>query len=587
VIRTSPYLSGSLPVTDHSAAQPEERASAQDSWAPDASPSPPVTGSLPTVRPDDLTPTKPQMPYSAHSASAEIPQVPEPTPEATADSIPTPIEADEDEIIAPILPPPATEIMPRAGDHESERVDAPEQRATAWSAPSSDEASGEREFSPAPTDSVRQLGASAITNASLQAAGAPTPLTGIPHVSDDEDVYPSFGDEEPFVPRFEPSPSATPTPTPTPTAPPTPAPTPTVSFAEPAPRTTSPLSEVDVPETDEPAYTPRVELSSRPTDEPGPTRIAHTRDVAAFEDAATFTPPSEGPPAMPARPWSAVRDDDVEFAAPTIVAGAGFPAEIAAERDSEPQAHSPHVTESPTFAPAPITPRHAVSESVTSESAGATAHTPDTDPASGHDAGGLTEEQDVTATPPRKSRRWIWWLILGLLVGSAAGLLIYRMFLLPEPITLPVPTVTASPEVPVGEPMAITEPTDFVASLPDTVQTSVLMTYEDIDPLTEPSLPARLAEHAKLSYGTGSGTPDFVVNAYQHYTVEDAQTAYDSWAAVATDVEPVMVGGEQVGERAVTKQGVTSTVVWRNVTAVFVLTGPANSVLDFYEHFGV
>ncbi len=34
-------------------------------------------------------------------------------------------------------------------------------------------------------------------------------------------------------------------------------------------------------------------------------------------------------------------------------------------------------------------------------------------------------------------------------------------------------------------------------------------------------------------------------------------------------------------------QGDQGTVVWRNVTAVFVLDGPADEVLDFYEHYGV
>ncbi|HZL80713.1 MAG TPA: hypothetical protein VFC06_02045, partial [Demequina sp.] len=244
-------MSGSLPVTDHGDVEPEVRASAQDSWAPSRPSRPPVTGSFPAVRPDDLTPTKPQMPLSAHSAVArQIPPAapehtaapepehtaaPEPEqtaepeqvaePEPTADSIPTPIEADEDEIIAPILPPPDTEIMPRAGGDESKVGDAPASGTTPWSPTESSEWPSEREFSPAPTDSVRQLGASAISNASLQAAGAPTPISGVPRVPEHENEFPSFGDEEPFVPRFEPSASTTPMPTPTPT----------VSFAEPAP----------------------------------------------------------------------------------------------------------------------------------------------------------------------------------------------------------------------------------------------------------------------------------------------------------------------------------------------------------------
>ncbi|HZJ39597.1 MAG TPA: hypothetical protein VFD20_01430, partial [Demequina sp.] len=601
-IRTSPYLSGSLPVTDHGDVEPEVRASAQDSWAPSRPSSPPVTGSFPAVRPDDLTPTKPQMPLSAHSAvtpqippaapehiaapepeqTAEPEQVAEPAP--TADSIPTPIEADEDEIIAPILPPPDTEIMPRAGDDESTVGDAPASGTTPWSPTESSEGQSEREFSPAPTDSVRQLGASAISNASLQAAGAPTPISGVPRVPEHENEFPSFGDEEPFVPRFEPSASTMPTPTPTPT----------VSFAEPAPRVSSPLDELDVPETDEPAYTPRVELNSWPSDEPSPKRESATRDAPVVQNAAAFAPPSDGAPATPARPWSPV-DDDVEFAAPTIQPRSGLPAEmaaqLAAERESDALVHSTDPKDSTVNEPAepqlPIVPRRAVTDSASGEETPSDAPATESDLESENDAESTAGDQDVAATTPRKRRRRVWWLIIALLVASAAGVLIYRMFLIPEPITLPVPTVTASPATPLGSPLAIAEPTDFVAALPDTVQTWVLQDFASIDPLTESALPARVAEHDRLSYGQGVSAPSFVVNAYQHYTTDDAQLAYDAYAEGATDVAPVFVDGQQVGDRALMTQGAEGTVVWRNVTAVFVLTGPAESVLDFYEHYGV
>jgi hypothetical protein len=196
-------------------------------------------------------------------------------------------------------------------------------------------------------------------------------------------------------------------------------------------------------------------------------------------------------------------------------------------------------------------------------------------------------EHDVSAASPRRRKRWVWWLLLGLVVAAGAGILVYRMFLLPEPVTLPVPTVTASPATPVGEPISIEESTDFVAALPDTVKTSVLVDFESIDPGTESELPARTAEHYTLGYDAGSGSADYVVDAYQHYNEDDAQAAYDSYADGATDVEPVMVDGEQVGERALLPDTSTGTVVWRNLTAVFVLTGPADSVLDFYEHYGV
>ncbi len=377
------------------------------------------------------------------------------------------------------------------------------------------------------------------------------------------------------MPRFEPSGRATP---PEPQTPPQ---IPSVSFTEPTPRPSSALSEVDVPETDEPAYAPRVELSLRSPDDPGPTRVPPGRGTPTTQDAPAFASPQESTPTAPARPWSAVTDDDVEFAAPTILHGTGLPTEMAPEADSRASSDRPPepVWDAPTGPPtsyegATVPPATAPELDAEDHMHGLADESP-------------TGEHDVTATAPRKRRRWIWWVILALLVASAAGVVVYTMYLRPEPITLPVPTVTAPPATPVGEPMAIPDPTDFVAALPDTVETDVLMAYTNIDPATETDLPARVAEHHRLSYGTGTGAPHFVVNAYQHYTVEAAEQAYDFWATEDADVEPVLVDGEQVGDRALTTEGDAGKVVWRNTTALFVLNGGDESVLDFYEHFGV
>ena len=554
----SPYLSGTRPQTDHRTYEPPGHASAQDAWAPRTPPVPPVTGAVPTVRPDDLTPTKPQMPHSAHTPTPSFTPEPEPEPEA----IPTPIEAEEPEIIAPILPPPPSEIMPRSDEEGQDSPGAPGSDPAQWSPPPTSEAPDATRFAPAPPDSVRQLGASAVSNASLQAAGAPTPTGGIPHVDGQDDSFPSFGDEEPFVPRFEP---------PLREAPPQP---PSVSFAPPTARPVSPLSDVDVPETDEPAYAPRVELSS--------------------------SPPPPGESRKPSRPWASVRDDDVEFAAPSILPGVGLEAamltDARADMSSAPDEDPTRNWAPPAATQAPIVSRRAVGDppsgdvpradlspsGITSDRAAGIGAKGEAFPA---DA--TADGHDVTEVAPRRGKRWIWWLLLGLVVAAGAGILIYRTFLLPEPLTLPVPTITANPSAPSIEPISIEEPTDFVAALPDTVKTNVLVDYESIDPVTEPTLPARVAEHYTLSYDTGAGRADYVVEAYQHYNEDDAQVAYEYYAEGATDVEPVLVDGEQVGERALRTETSTGTVVWRNVTAVFVLTGPADSVLDFYEHYGV
>ena len=81
----------------------------------------------------------------------------------------------------------------------------------------------DQEYVPDVGDPVRKLGASALSTASLEAAGAPTPRGGVPLIGGDGDVMPSFGEEEPFVPRFEPLGGVVP------------APVPTVSFTTPKP----------------------------------------------------------------------------------------------------------------------------------------------------------------------------------------------------------------------------------------------------------------------------------------------------------------------------------------------------------------
>jgi hypothetical protein len=173
------------------------------------------------------------------------------------------------------------------------------------------------------------------------------------------------------------------------------------------------------------------------------------------------------------------------------------------------------------------------------------------------------------------------------IVAAAAGILVYRAFFLPEPVILPVPTKTAAAPTPTAEPVEFTEASEFVGAMPTVVGTDVLVAYEVVDAIRESSLPARAAEHVSLSYGPASDEAQFTVEAFQHYSVEDAQKAYDAYAAGAPDVEHVIVDGEIVGERALTASSADGTLVWRNGTAVFVLTGPAKGLLDFYAHYGI
>lgn len=172
-------------------------------------------------------------------------------------------------------------------------------------------------------------------------------------------------------------------------------------------------------------------------------------------------------------------------------------------------------------------------------------------------------------------------------VAAAAGILVYRAFFLPEPVYLPVPTVTAAAPTPMADPIEVTEASAFVEAMPTVVGTDVLVSYVVADAIREANLPARAAEHVSLAYGPELAKSTYEVEAYQHYTVEDAQVAYEAYADGASDVEDVVVDGETVGQRALIESGADGTLVWRNGTAVFVLTGPAKSLLDFFAHYGV
>ena len=132
--------------------------------------------------PEPLTPTKPTVP--AWIQRETVPQV---------------VDADDDEVIAAVAQPPAEELLPSPVAYPSDSVpsladdsdDAPERSAATalWN-----------------SDPVHRLGDSAVASASLSAAGAPTPLGGVPlATSDGSMTTPSFGEDSPlFTPSFAP-----------------------------------------------------------------------------------------------------------------------------------------------------------------------------------------------------------------------------------------------------------------------------------------------------------------------------------------------------------------------------------------------
>ena len=646
--------------------------------------------------------------------------------------MPTPIEIEDGEIMAPVLPPDSAEIQPRSADPMREFTDP---AALDAPMPSTQQHSAQ-DYVPDAPDPVRQLGASALSTASLEAAGAPTPRGGVPLIGVEREGMPSFGEEEPFVPRFEPLGRVVP------------AAVPTVSFTTPKPPAQpmspmSPLSDFRIPESDEPAYMPMEQFEE--------TELSSFNDDESFADATAVDPF-----APPARPWSTVDPAEVEFVggeqiavevgafgpetpdpvadlgdrpsrdsfAPTapswegIMGGASTAVESPAAFDA-PAAAAPGMfppvsdsADAPSEAPAPIetaggqieteggpfetegtpisddpaatpvipvspvasffaataarnarrvddmegalpanpmgdqalpdesSPRPTTAEPLFSEPfhatppdslraepvhTAATPYTPSTGewarPAFAHadavtqvngmaplgdtteidatDAATLaaasagdqaTGENAMAAVATQKThrrRRLVLWIVLGTVIAAGAGILVYRLAFLPEPVTLPVPTVTAQAPTPTAEPVKIADSSDFVAAMPTTVGTNVLMDYVVTDTVGDTTLPARAAEHVTLKYGPGSSSMPFTVEAYQHYNADDAKTAYGSYATGSTDVKDVTVDGTNVGQRAYSTSGSTGTVVWRNGTAVFDLTGPSDDVLAFYEHFGI
>ncbi len=752
----------------------------------------PWTGAIPQVQPQAPSATPVQTPMYERTpepvapSGYEAPPVPEAAePFLVHGLVPTPIEADDGEIVAPILPPDATEIQPQGAD--------PLRDVPNPSAPVTDSTPQWRsanEYVPDAPDPVQRLAASALSNASLEAAGAPTPRGGVPLVGGAGDPMPSFGEEEPFVPRFEPFGGVVA------------AAVPTVSFTTPKPVSqpistppTSPLSDLAIPESDEPAYIPKEDfLETEPwysNDAPAEAQVPTHEQAEPQQLAPEQVAPEQ---AAPARPWAAVDPAEVEFVEGETLAvesgafGSATPDAVEARdqsasyRSTEPMApswegimggatetpYSPAVPDAPThgthsqfptvddpasaptgaaswddevtaientfdpqatrfpsdaqdvpgeasapignesapdggFAPTtplpPVTPvasffaataarnarrfddvegdgqvmpadgpyptdavapdptptRPLYSELAHSTPADtlrpepihttATAYTPPTgewarpafahsdavtqvdgmahveetsefnsaavaaaspssndrtsverasthsaspaDRATAEDEPGDKPPLEVTTRKTHRRRRLVLWIVLGALLAAAAGTVLYRLYFLPEPLILPVPTVTAAAPAPTAEPVTVTDSSDFVKAMPGTVGTDVLVAYEVTDTVGDLTLPARTAEKVTLEYGPGSSSKVFTVEAFQHYNEDDAKTAYDSYATGATDVEDVTVGGTDVGKRAYSTKGSTGTVVWRNGTVVFDLTGPSDDVLHFFEHFGI
>lgn len=162
-----------------------------------------------------MSPERPPQPQRPAWASVTREHVPA-APRNDQAPVPVPIDVDTDsDIIRPVNAPPPEETFPTSADNLPGGLQP--QQVSPYSAFFDGSADNEDAPPVRDSDSVRELGQFAVTNASFLAAGAQTPMSGIPRVAPkrrpDSQApvnapldLPQFSeDEERFVPRFEPA----------------------------------------------------------------------------------------------------------------------------------------------------------------------------------------------------------------------------------------------------------------------------------------------------------------------------------------------------------------------------------------------
>lgn len=468
----------------------------------------------------ETAPTKPAMP-----AFRPMPVHPEPIDDAD----------EADDVVAPVQPPAADEIQPEPGSRTFAPVMSmplsPYLRPAGLSAETAVRDDAE--------DPFRRLGESAVTNATLHASGAPTPMAGVPlpsHVEpsgdgdpeDADDASDPFADDTaPFVPRFEPR---------------------GVVFA-PEDSGTEDVAATDAASGDDPDAAGTAAVMT----------AAAAEAAAATPSAGVTTPPSGIPPT-----WRIPElEDTVTSAAP----------------------YRPTMR----LADAPGADDEATADAGEAPASGMDASTAVLPPIAPTEEGaGDGEGGDGTDAEPGDRAPISWGIVAalvvaGLAVWGAAAYGIYLAFLAPEDVAIPAETHVAGPPGPTIDPVAPEDPSDFLAAMPLTVSTYALTESTALDPFRS-GLPQRAAEAYDLVYSDGSTAVS--VRAIQHYTVEEATAAYAALVGEATDREALLgEGGAELGERAILDDG---TVVWRNGTAVMIASGEdPDANLEIYRLFGL
>lgn len=214
----------------------------------------------------------------------------------------------------------------------------------------------------------------------------------------------------------------------------------------------------------------------------------------------------------------------------------------------------------------------------------------------------------------------------GVAVASLIAGGLFATVLRPAPVVLPPHVINIPLPAPTFAPVAVENPTEFLAVLPTATLTYGLTAYESYDAEAITSWPARFAESWFLTYGDGSGS-EMTVIAVQHFSEEDALSAWNALVAgyVATSdpgdptpapqpsplgtlvdgPSPVMTGNVQAGESITVQVEITETVegaageeptertrtvtqvIWRNGNGVFVMTSDAANIADLFLEYGV
>ncbi|MCR6712328.1 MAG: hypothetical protein NVV57_06345 [Demequina sp.] len=351
----------------------------------------------------------------------------------------------EEEPPNPLPPPSAAEVLPDPGTAPAALEDPPARHAQ--------------------PDAVQLLGESAVASAALSAAGAPTPLGGVPIAPVDSSVTPpDFGEPVSFVPAFDGEPTET-----------------------------------------EPEHTPSHVKAD----------ALAAGIVAQEQEQLASRPPLDGGAVYTPRAFS----DGAAVSAPI---------------DTQP--------EPPAAAPAQA------------------------EPPSGR----------------KGSLLWLW-ILLAVVVLALVGIG-YAVLNKPDPAVIPGVTVTEPAPSPTIVPSPAPTGSDFQAAMPATVGTYSLVGAEVLDPADVALTAGRVADGVDLTYRSGDDT--MKVRALQYFNEDDAKAMFTQFAGEDAATEPVEAGGTTVGEKAI----ITSPkpgIVWRNGTSVFILTGPALQLTDFYEQFGL